>query len=88
MYLKLGVQGNHFPAGEIEGQRPSRFWLFKRPCEDTKGSTKDYPPNARRGTTNPRRGVGGKGGSAPDRRENVKTDAPRLTFASATPISV
>jgi hypothetical protein len=59
--------------------------LFKRPCEDTKGGTKDSSPKHVAGQPILAGAFGGKGGSAPDHRENVKMGARKLAFASATP---
>jgi hypothetical protein len=82
---KLRVQGNHSPAGAFEGQRPSRFGFSNAPAR-TQHRPKKFTfalivavPPILAGA------FGGKGGSAPDHRENAKIGAPKLAFASAKP---
>jgi hypothetical protein len=81
MCLKLRVQGNHSPAGVFEGQRPSRFWFSNapartqhRPKKFTFASIVAVPPILAGA-------FGGKGGSAPGHRADVKIGVPKLTSA-------
>jgi hypothetical protein len=78
MYPKIAGAGESFPCrGVSTGAAPLKVLVltlfFKRPCEDIKGSTKDSPPETRRGTTNPRRGVRGERGQRPRLLRECKT---------------
>jgi hypothetical protein len=78
--------GESFPCrGVSTGAAPLKVLFFKRPCEDTTRSEEDCSHADRRGSADPRRGVGGRGGSAPYSRANAKIGAPKLALASAKP---
>jgi hypothetical protein len=59
--------------------------FFQRPCEDTRGSEKANLPKLVAGQPILAGAFGGKGGSAPGHREDVKIGARKLAFASAKP---
>jgi hypothetical protein len=72
--------------GAFEGAAPPQGFDFGfTPLRGHHGARGRFSSTTRRGTENPRRGVGGRGGSAPCRRANVKIGAPKLAFASAKP---